>query len=393
MVRGRLIKSGSRGKRSVAWRERSRARRERARGGCWCSWWCCCRGWRWRWRYSRPARRDSPASRVVDITPCILPILFTLLTYTPASPPFARFFFPRDALIILARRRRRRRLRSSLSLPLSPPLARSRFLLPLSSLNAHGNESTVLVSSASLESSVSPACLSAISIHSFPPPPLPPLLAAQALHRDTTPSAPSLSLSPSILPLRLVSSRASSFLFLGFHPPLGLSLSLARPRHLFRPPAAPLARPSPSSTRLSLFLPRSSLFLALNTNALNRRCQRSPGDVTGVGAPPRRRDRVSLSSFFPFFPSFFPLSLSLLLSPPLRLFAIILDLTPQGLSPLFPRRSPTRSKHRRRTISELWRKSSGNFRPGTPPRVPTLKLERRGEEGRAPDRARRTLEG
>lgn len=195
MVRGRLIKSGSRGKRSVAWRERSRARRERARGGCWCSWWCCCRGWRWRWRYSRPARRDSPASRVVDITPCILPILFTLLTYTPASPPFARFFFPRDALIILARRRRRRRLRSSLSLPLSPPLARSRFLLPLSSLNAHGNESTVLVSSASLESSVSPACLSAISIHSFPPPPLPPLLAAQALHRDTTPSAPSLSLS------------------------------------------------------------------------------------------------------------------------------------------------------------------------------------------------------
>lgn len=31
MVRGRLIKSGSRGKRSVASRERSRARRERAR--------------------------------------------------------------------------------------------------------------------------------------------------------------------------------------------------------------------------------------------------------------------------------------------------------------------------------------------------------------------------
>lgn len=112
MVRGRLIKSGSRGKWSAASRERSRARRERARrllllpqrllvlllvvlllrvavavttvavavaailatgetrfAGVTC-------------------RRHHPVS-------CILPILFTLLTYTP-GPPLSSFAHPFD---------------------------------------------------------------------------------------------------------------------------------------------------------------------------------------------------------------------------------------------------------------------------------------------------------
>lgn len=164
MVRGRLIKSGSRGKWSVASRERSRARRERA-------------------------RRLLPRLLVllvvllrVAVTVAVAVTAAAILAtgetrfagvtcrqhhpvHTPDTVHAPHLYAGLPSFPSSSRRPDPR--------PSPPLLVRDvSFFTPL--FKTHTATRTVFVSSAPFESSVSPACLSAISIHSFPPPLFPP---------------------------------------------------------------------------------------------------------------------------------------------------------------------------------------------------------------------------